>query len=667
VFGNLTGESYRIICPRIGPVGSFAEVSSDSDGKNSWGPWYASDPPTAPFDPIKGAQPQQGQGQQEQPSYGQPQYQQPYGQQQPTYTGHQAYNQQQPPPPYGQQPQDLPPAFRMPSSQPPRRRPRKLLYGVLVGGVAVVAAIAAVVVLVLKPGSGPAHTTGYLPNGSSPGQDAEQITSAFLSAWSHGNLAQASKYTDHPAAALKALEANQKYLNLRKLSGSPQSATVAPGAGTRQQVTYALTADVATSSSATARTGRWSYQTSLVAYQQPNSQWWYIKWSPDVIAPNLTSTTHLAAVSVAPQIVSVTDAQGGDLTSYGDAGLNNIAQILMKNGSSGSKGSPGLYVQIETNSGKAVANSQAVVVAPSNVPSLATTIDPTAERAARAAVTQHAESSMVAIQPSTGKILAIANNAGYNDFALTARVAPGSTGKIISSTALFSQGVLNANSPDECPPTFTVDGITFHNDGNETEPASTPVTTDFAASCNNAFDRWYTHEENGGLAAAAKKYYGLDRPWDIGLGESSTYYYTPPNATGAELAQEMFGEGQIAASPLGMASVAATVYTGSFKQPFVVPGARQVTATSLPPSVDAGMKQMMRAVVTSGTAGTIGFGPNVYAKTGTADIIGQKQPNSWFVAFDTSKDVAVACLVVDAGYGAQYAGPEVRTFLDGYR
>jgi cell division protein FtsI/penicillin-binding protein 2 len=115
-----------------------------------------------------------------------------------------------------------------------------------------------------------------------------------------------------------------------------------------------------------------------------------------------------------------------------------------------------------------------------------------------------------------------------------------------------------------------------------------------------------------------------------------------------------------------MASVAATVYTGSFKQPFVVPGTRQVTATPLPPSVDAGMKQMMRAVVTSGTAGTIGFGPDVYAKTGTADIIGQKQPNSWFVAFDTSKDVAVACLVVDAGYGAQYAGPEVHAFLDGY-
>ncbi len=74
----------------------------------------------------------------------------------------------------------------------------------------------------------------------------------------------------------------------------------------------------------------------------------------------------------------------------------------------------------------------------------------------------------------------------------------------------------------------------------------------------------------------------------------------------------------------------------------------------------------MRAVVTSGTAAGLGFGPTVYAKTGTADIQGQDQPNSWLVAFDTSKDVAVACLVVNAGYGAQFAGPEAASFLNGY-
>ena len=75
---------------------------------------------------------------------------------------------------------------------------------------------------------------------------------------------------------------------------------------------------------------------------------------------------------------------------------------------------------------------------------------------------------------------------------------------------------------------------------------------------------------------------------------------------------------------------------------------------------------MMRAVVTSGTAAGIGLGPNVYAKTGTADIQGQEQPNSWLVAFDPTQDVAVAALVLNAGYGASVAGPEVVSFLSHY-
>ena len=99
-------------------------------------------------------------------------------------------------------------------------------------------------------------------------------------------------------------------------------------------------------------------------------------------------------------------------------------------------------------------------------------------------------SSMVVIQPSTGDILAIANNDNFNDFALTAAVAPGSSFKVITSTALFNNGILSSpQSPVTCPPTFTVQGITYHNDQNESEPAGTPFITDFAQSCNNAFDQ----------------------------------------------------------------------------------------------------------------------------------------------------------------------------------
>jgi cell division protein FtsI/penicillin-binding protein 2 len=115
-----------------------------------------------------------------------------------------------------------------------------------------------------------------------------------------------------------------------------------------------------------------------------------------------------------------------------------------------------------------------------------------------------------------------------------------------------------------------------------------------------------------------------------------------------------------------MASVAATVDYGSFKQPILVSGTKQVTATPLPASTDAQLKEMMHDVVAFGTAAPIGFGPDVYAKTGTADVQGEEQPNSWLIAFDPAQDVAVGCLVINSGYGAQVAGPEVKAFLNSY-
>jgi cell division protein FtsI/penicillin-binding protein 2 len=429
---------------------------------------------------------------------------------------------------------------------------------------------------------------------------------------------------------------------------------------------------VATSDAPGAISGSWGYHGAFSVYQEKNGSYWYVSWTPSDLAPNLTATTRLAAVPVAPSVVSITDSSGNNLTSYGDVGLNNIAGILEKSAPSGGK--DGLYVEIQNDNGSVVANSQAVVIAPTNLATLSTTISSSAENAAMSAVNQHTNSSMVVIQPSTGKILAIANhNAAsdkYDDNALTAGVAPGSTMKTITSTALFNKGLATANSDVACPPTYTVQGITYHDDNNESLPASTPLYYDYAQSCNNAFDQWW--QQLGGtsgdsqLAATAKQYYGLNQQWDIGIGESASYMNVPANASGSELAQELFGEGEITASPLAMASVAATVYNGQFEQPYIASGAKRVTASALPSSTDQQLKEMMRAVVTEGTAAGMGFSSTVYAKTGTADIVGQDQPNSWFIAFDTSKDVAIACLVLDAGYGAQFAAPEVKSFLSSY-
>ncbi len=544
------------------------------------------------------------------------------------------------------------------------RKRRTLPYVLVAVTVAVAAGIGAVLVL---PGKH-TQTTGFLPTGSSNSQDARQTASAFLRAWDAGDLQKAANYTDHPAAARAALTDYRTYLHLRKLTGAAGSATVASAgsADPREKVTYGADASVAAVYGKTTVSGTWRYHASLITYRAKNSQYWYVAWAPDDLAPNLTGYTHLAAVPVGPRVTSVTDASGNLLNSYGDAGLNNIAAIL-ESGAPPGDGSPGLDVEIQTKKDKATANSQAVVVAPKNVSGLATTIDPAAEQAARSAVGEHNDSAMVVIQPSTGKILAVANNAGFNDFALTAAVAPGSTMKTVTSTALFNEGVLTPQTPVACPAAFTIQGITYHNNQGESEPPSTPFITDFAQSCNNAFSTQWSHLTNGRLAGTAKDYYGLDQNWNIGLGDiSASYFNAPASASGSELAQEAFGQGLLTASPLAMASIAATIDTGSFHQPYLAPGGPRVTAKPLPASTDTWLKEMMLAVVTSGTAAPIGFGPGVYAKTGTADVEHQGQPNSWFIAFEPSSDVAVACLVVNAGYGASFAGPEVKDFLDLY-
>ena len=380
----------------------------------------------------------------------------------------------------------------------------------------------------------------------------------------------------------------------------------------------------------------------------------------------LTASQHLAAVTVPPTVSEVTDADGKNLTKYGDAGLDTIAGIMKTSAASSEGAQAGLDVQIEGKSGQALAGSQAILVSPGNYPTVSTTISSSVEAAARSAVKQHKQSSMVVIQPSTGHILAIANNAGFNDFALTAKVAPGSTMKTITSTALFNAGLVTPSTGVSCPAAYTVTGITYHNDQGESESAGTPFSNDFAQSCNNAFTQWWPHLY-GKLASTASTYYGLNQQWDIGVGgASASYFNAPKTASGSELAQEAFGEGSLTASPLAMASVAATISSGKFKQPVLTLRAKQsVTAKALPSTTDKYLKEIMRDVVTEGTGAGLGLGAGVYAKTGTADISGQDQPNSWMVAFEPSKDIAVAALVVNAGYGASFAGPEVASLLKG--
>jgi cell division protein FtsI/penicillin-binding protein 2 len=112
-----------------------------------------------------------------------------------------------------------------------------------------------------------------------------------------------------------------------------------------------------------------------------------------------------------------------------------------------------------------------------------------------------------------------------------------------------------------------------------------------------------------------------------------------------------------------MASVAAAVAAGKWRKPFLV-GRTSVTH-DIPPTVDAQLKDMMRAVITdpSGTAFGVPFPGVVYGKTGTAEFgTGKPLPtHAWFIGFRGT--VAFCVFVQGGGFGATVAAPIGSRFL----
>ncbi len=116
-----------------------------------------------------------------------------------------------------------------------------------------------------------------------------------------------------------------------------------------------------------------------------------------------------------------------------------------------------------------------------------TSLDPRVQRAAESALAgaTHHNVSMVAMNASTGQLLAVVSDPITTyDTALLGAYPPGSTFKVLTSSALIRTG-LGPASPATCPPTVTVDGEVFHNAEGDA-PVST-LAQAFTESCNTAF------------------------------------------------------------------------------------------------------------------------------------------------------------------------------------
>jgi len=277
-------------------------------------------------------------------------------------------------------------------------------------------------------------------------------------------------------------------------------------------------------------------------------------------------------------------------------------------------------------------------------------------------------SALVALQPSTGDVLAAANgpgNGGLN-LATFGRMPPGSTFKTIDSLALLRHG-LTPSSTVPCTNEITVDGKRFTNDS-DYPPGATgevPLTTAVANSCNTAMISQRDKVSDQDLqSAAATLGFGVDH--DTGF--PAYFGQIPAAASDTEKAADMIGQGKVLASPLVMASVIGTIQSGVQTVPRLIAGTDvKPSGTPLTAAEDSALKEIFRAVVTRGTGAGLADIPGkpVIAKTGTAefDRNGQRLTHAWMIA--AQGDLAVAVYVDEGHTGAETAGPIVEAFLRG--
>jgi cell division protein FtsI/penicillin-binding protein 2 len=297
---------------------------------------------------------------------------------------------------------------------------------------------------------------------------------------------------------------------------------------------------------------------------------------------------------------------------------------------------------------------------------LKTTLDVKTQQAAEQALTGTTQrSALVAIKVSTSQILAVANGPGAaaNNFALTGQVPPGSMFKTITALGTLENGSVTVDTAVNCPKTLTVDGRTFKNSGDE-ELGSVPLHVDFAKSCNTAFASLAPKLGPDGLSKTAATV-GIGIPWDLGAdvftGKVST------NGDAAEQAAAAFGQGTTVISPVVMAGAAAAIARGQWKQPTLItdPAPAKPAADGAPiqqASLDA-LRQMMREVVTSGTASQLkNLAGDLRGKTGTAEFDADPtHAHSWFMGY--RGDIAFCVFVENGGQSTAAAVPIAGKFF----
>ena len=320
--------------------------------------------------------------------------------------------------------------------------------------------------------------------------------------------------------------------------------------------------------------------------------------------------------------------------------------------------------------------------------------------------------AVVMLDPRTGRVLAMASTPTFDASAIanpvtasaafqrTAAAAgqpflnratmgqyvPGSVFKIVTSIAALGSGAITAATSYPQQPAaeqagLLVSGYRIH-DGHHDFTGSLALDYDQAieVSCNIYFA--LTGLRTGGAALAdwaGRLGFGAPIPFDLPTAVSQVTNgggsFGGGFSDAVELANAAYGQAETLVTPLQMALVAATVADdGVMMKPELV------TSIAGPNEHQTITPVALRTVMSPGVAGTIGNamtlavesswgriftagaaipGVQTAGKTGTAQIGGSAEPNSWFIGYAPAANpqVAIAVVVEQGGHGSARAAP----------
>lgn len=347
--------------------------------------------------------------------------------------------------------------------------------------------------------------------------------------------------------------------------------------------------------------------------------------------------------------------------------------------------------------------------------SVTTTLDPDAQAAAYKGISGKT-GSVVAIEPSTGRILAQVQSPSFDPNKLSSHSSkqineyytaleddpdkpllnrpiaktnpPGSTFKVVTAAAALESGRFTPDSVIPGPQFYTLPGtnVKLPNwTGKECGPdGKVTLREALAISCNTAF-AWLGNQLGAdALRDQAEKFgFGTKPLSDIG----SVASRFPDEIDTPQTGLASIGGFNVAATPLQMAMVAAAVRNdGVVMQPYLVESVRsadlQVLSQTRPSQLRiatsasnaAKLRQMMVDVVTGGTGWRAKIsGVTVGGKTGTANSDNIRTPYAWFIAWADDPDVAVCVFVQDAEMeatdvaGGRVAAPIAKAVIEALR